>query len=354
MTSEMKIFELLFALLMVLNMQLHVHGEPQVPCYFIFGDSLADNGNNNLLQTEAKANYQPYGIDFPDGPTGSVDFLSTAELLGFDKQIPPFATANCSDILQGVNYASGAAGICNETGQHLGTCISLDGQLKNHQITVSRILELLRNKYSATKYLNKCLYSVGMGNNDYVNNYFLPKKYSTSHHYTPEQYASVLIRQYSHQMKTLYLYGARKVAIFGLGVIGYTPNAISLYGTKGSVCVDEMSAAVTLFNKQLISLVDTLNRNLTDAKFIYLNSFGMGTGNTSALGFKVTNVGCCPIGKNGQCAPSQTPRKNRNEYIFWDSFHTTAAANRVTASRSYKAFLPNDTYPIDISHLAQL
>lgn len=42
----------------------------QVPCYFVFGDSLADNGNNNKLNTQAKVNYFPYGIDFPDGPTG--------------------------------------------------------------------------------------------------------------------------------------------------------------------------------------------------------------------------------------------------------------------------------------------
>lgn len=44
--------------------------EPQVPCYFIFGDSLVDNGNNNNIQSLARANYLPYGIDFPDGPTG--------------------------------------------------------------------------------------------------------------------------------------------------------------------------------------------------------------------------------------------------------------------------------------------
>lgn len=42
----------------------------QVPCYFVFGDSLADNGNNNGLKTQAKVNYLPYGIDFRDGPTG--------------------------------------------------------------------------------------------------------------------------------------------------------------------------------------------------------------------------------------------------------------------------------------------
>ncbi|CAK7350337.1 unnamed protein product, partial [Dovyalis caffra] len=33
-------------------------------------NSLADNGNNNFLSTSAKANYPPYGIDFPSGPTG--------------------------------------------------------------------------------------------------------------------------------------------------------------------------------------------------------------------------------------------------------------------------------------------
>ncbi|KAL6292584.1 hypothetical protein ACE6H2_000726 [Prunus campanulata] len=44
--------------------------QPQVPCYFIFGDSLSDNGNNNRLLTTAKANFPPFGIDFPRGPTG--------------------------------------------------------------------------------------------------------------------------------------------------------------------------------------------------------------------------------------------------------------------------------------------
>jgi hypothetical protein len=42
----------------------------QVPCLFVFGDSLSDDGNNNNLVTLAKSNYPPYGIDFPKGPTG--------------------------------------------------------------------------------------------------------------------------------------------------------------------------------------------------------------------------------------------------------------------------------------------
>ena len=43
----------------------------------------------------------------------------TAELLGFHGFIPSFVTATGKDVLQGVNYASGAAGIRHETGQHL-------------------------------------------------------------------------------------------------------------------------------------------------------------------------------------------------------------------------------------------
>ena len=44
--------------------------DPQVPCLFIFGDSLVDNGNNNGILTLARANYMPYGLDFPQGATG--------------------------------------------------------------------------------------------------------------------------------------------------------------------------------------------------------------------------------------------------------------------------------------------
>jgi hypothetical protein len=41
--------------------------------------------------------------------------LIAAQLLGFENFIPPFANINGSDILKGVNYASGGAGIRMET-----------------------------------------------------------------------------------------------------------------------------------------------------------------------------------------------------------------------------------------------
>ncbi|KAM1213345.1 hypothetical protein PS2_004772 [Malus domestica] len=354
MANEANIlFTMIVVMVILLSQSSLVYGAPQVPCFFIFGDSLADNGNNNNRRTSAKVNYHPYGIDYPAGPTGrfcngrtTVDIL--AQLLGFENPIPPYATARGPEILKGLNYASGGGGIRAETSYQQGDVISLDQQLLNHKFTASRIASILRSKRSAGQYLNKCLYSVGMGSNDYINNYLLPELYPTSRLYTPEQYATVLVQQYSRQIMSLYESGARKVALIGIGLIGCTPSAISAFGTNGSACVDKLNSAAQMFNQNLVSLVDQLNTDLTDAKFIYVNSFGMGSGDPAAAGFKVVNVGCCPINSFGLCAEGQTPCQNRSEYVFWDGFHPTEALNVITAARTYSEFDPSDTYPMDI------
>lgn len=58
---------MMIAMAMAMNIAM---GDPIAPCYFIFGDSLVDSGNNNRLTSLARANYFPYGIDFQFGPTG--------------------------------------------------------------------------------------------------------------------------------------------------------------------------------------------------------------------------------------------------------------------------------------------
>ena len=82
----------------------------------------------------------------------------------------------------------------------------------------------------------------------------------------------------------MYKLGARKVALFGLGQIGCAPFEISRYGTNGSSCVHFINNAVQLFNNRLKSLVDDLNNSLSGAKFIYVNVFGMASGDASSVG----------------------------------------------------------------------
>ncbi|KAH1250863.1 GDSL esterase/lipase [Glycine max] len=348
----------MLALIVVVSLGLWsgVQGAPQVPCYFIFGDSLVDNGNNNQLQSLARADYLPYGIDFPGGPSGrfsngktTVDAI--AELLGFDDYIPPYADASGDAILKGVNYASAAAGIREETGQQLGGRISFSGQVQNYQSTVSQVVNLLGNEDSAANYLSKCIYSIGLGSNDYLNNYFMPQFYSSSRQYSPDEYADVLIQAYTEQLKTLYNYGARKMVLFGIGQIGCSPNELAQNSPDGKTCVEKINSANQIFNNKLKGLTDQFNNQLPDARVIYVNSYGIFQdiiSNPSAYGFSVTNAGCCGVGRNnGQitCLPMQTPCQNRREYLFWDAFHPTEAGNVVVAQRAYSAQSASDAYP---------
>ncbi|KAL6997536.1 hypothetical protein U1Q18_007662, partial [Sarracenia purpurea var. burkii] len=110
---------------MVLLMLLSSNGAlgSQFRAMYVFGDSLVDEGNNNFLNSIAKSNYYPYGIDV-GGPSGRfsngkifVDYLG--DKLGLPSP-PPFAdpATTGTRILGGVNYASAAAGILDETGRH--------------------------------------------------------------------------------------------------------------------------------------------------------------------------------------------------------------------------------------------
>ncbi|XP_012854700.1 PREDICTED: GDSL esterase/lipase At1g71691-like [Erythranthe guttata] len=162
-----------------------------VPAMFVFGDSLIDNGNNNDLPSFAKANYFPYGIDFKAGPTGRfsngytmVDTI--AELLGLPL-LPAFSEASGEQMRYGVNYASAAAGILDNTGRNFVSRIPFNQQIKNFENTLDQITDSL-GAPDVAQALSKCIFFVGMGSNDYLNNYLMPN-YDTKNQYNPQQYA---------------------------------------------------------------------------------------------------------------------------------------------------------------------
>ncbi|KAI3719114.1 hypothetical protein L6452_20005 [Arctium lappa] len=329
-----------------------VSDEPQVPCYFIFGDSLVDSGNNNQLLTKWKANYPPYGIDFPEGATGrfsngrtSADIIGG--FLGFDKFIPSYASATDEQISKGINYASGGAGIREETGSHMGDRISLDRQLLHHNSAISRLMLLQED----ITFLEECIYLVNIGSNDYINNYLLPDNYNTSHKYTADQYAEVLIQQYSQQLETLYDLGGRKVAVFGLTQIGCTPLEVNKFGSNGKPCVESVNDAINFFNDRIKPLVDELNDDNSDARFTFINvtSILYPQGDLSLR----TNP-CCELVDDWACIPNSVPCSIRSLSTFFDALHPTELSNVGIATRSYNKLLPTDAYPYDIHSLARL
>ncbi|KAK3160046.1 hypothetical protein QOZ80_1BG0054580 [Eleusine coracana subsp. coracana] len=394
-----------------------------VPCMYVFGDSLVDNGNNNNMLSLARANYRPYGIDFREGPPGRftngrtmVDFLS--DMLGLRPPLlPPYSTATPADLPRGVNFASGASGIRPETGNNLGGHYPLSEQVDHFRSAVRDMSSSPRFRGNATRltqYLGRCIFFVGMGSNDYLNNYFMTDYYTTAQQYDPGAYASLLLADYAARLAELYALGARKFVVAGVGNIGCIPYelarmddadqpsdpttpsssssspdngddgiVISIGGNSNSNsnnnnqkptttqqqqgCNDTINSATGMFNKGLLSMVKRLNNNgnaqqqkMRGARLVFLDTVRMGTelaANAAAHGFSVLDRGCCGVGRNnGQitCLPLQRPCDDRDQYVFWDAFHPTEAANRIYAAKAFNSTSTADAYPINVSQLAAI
>ncbi|XP_057469592.1 GDSL esterase/lipase At1g71691 [Actinidia eriantha] len=330
-----------------------------VPAMFIFGDSLIDNGNNNNLPSFAKANYYPYGIDFQAGPTGRFSNGYTmvdeiGELLGLPL-IPAYSQASGEQMLHGLNYASAAAGILDITGRNFVGRIPFNQQIKNFENTLDQITGNL-GAVDMAQALGRCIFFVGMGSNDYLNNYLMPN-YQTRNEYNGPQYADLLVQEYSQQLTRLYNLGGRKFVLAGLGLMGCIPSILAQSMT--GQCSEEVNQLMIPFNANLKVMMNQLSSNLPGSHFIYIdvrNMFQDILTNYRSYGFSVINRGCCGIGRNrGQitCLPFETPCPNRNQYVFWDAFHPTEAVNILMGR---KAFSGDQTvvYPMNIEQLANL
>ncbi|KAK4413465.1 GDSL esterase/lipase [Sesamum alatum] len=338
-------------------------GGAQATALFVFGDSLVDNGNNNFLNSMAKSNYYPYGVDSNRGPTGRfsngdtfVDYLGA--WLGIAAP-PPFSdpTTTGTRILGGVNYASAAAGILDETGQHYGERYSLSQQVLNFESTLSQLRTMMSGP-NLSKYLSKAIALLVIGSNDYINNYLMPTMYPSSFNYNPNQFANLLLNRYARQLVALYSVGLRKFVITGIGPLGCIPNVLATGQAPPGRCVDYVNQILGPFNQGLLSLVNIMNNGThPGSMFVYGNSYaaiGDILNNPERYGFKVVDRGCCGIGRNQgaiTCMPWVPPCSNRNQYVFWDAFHPTQAVDAILAHRAY-AGPPSDVHPINVQQLA--
>ncbi|RHN72184.1 putative triacylglycerol lipase [Medicago truncatula] len=217
----------------------------------------------------------------------------------------------------------------------IGTNIALGLQIENHKTIVAQIANELGGFQQAAQYLNKCLYYVYIGTNNYSLNYFQPELYNTSGTYNPEEYAQVLIDELS-----IYLHVALQ-------------TSVRANSANNGSCVEELNDVEAIFSEKLKSLVDQSNTLYVDSKSIFINTTAIRI--DGSLGFRVFASSCCPIKSDGFCIRDSIPCTNRNEYIFYDGMHPTLAANNIIASLVYDSTSnPEVTYPTDIKRLAQL
>ncbi|XP_054799493.1 GDSL esterase/lipase At5g37690 isoform X2 [Prosopis cineraria] len=309
---------------------------------YVFGDSLTEVGNNNYMQYSlARSNYPWYGIDYSGGqPTGRfTNGRTIAEKLGISSP-PPYLSLSPNDdaFLKGVNFASGGAGILNDTGLYFIQRLSFDDQIncfnKSKEIMKAKV-----GQEAANKLCNEALYFIGIGSNDYVNN-FLQPFLADGQQYTHDEFVELLISTLDQQLTRLYELGARKIVFHGLGPLGCIPS--QRVKSRRGQCLKRVNDWVMEFNSRVQNLIHTLNHRLPSAKLAFADTYPLVLdliNNPSAYGFKVSNTSCCNVDTSigGLCLPNSKLCRNRRDYVFWDAFHPSDAANVVLADKFFSS-----------------
>ncbi|CAN6163719.1 unnamed protein product [Urochloa humidicola] len=356
---------------------------PQVEGMFVFGSSLVDNGNNNFLNgSGVRADYLPYGVDFPLGPSGRfsngrnvIDALG--ELLGLPGLVPPFADPRTrgTAALRGVNFASGGSGILDHTGQLTGEVVSLRQQINNFEaVTLPDLRAQLRGAAATAGghrikrqdsfqrcYLSKCLFVIGTGGNDYLLNYFNPRKNGTEGGPALPDFTRSLITKLSGHLQRLYGLGARKFVIFSIQPTGCTPVVRAVLNITGAACIEPVNDAVALFNSELRRLVvDGARSRMPAARLAYIDSYKIikdMLDHPAKHGVRETGRACCEMSRSSSgvlCKKRGPVCRDRTEYVFFDGLHPTDAVNARIARKGYGSSSPEHAYPINVKKLAML
>ncbi|THF97802.1 GDSL esterase/lipase At1g74460 [Camellia sinensis] len=320
---------------------------------FIFGDSLSDVGNNKYLsKTLANANLPWYGIDFGNGlPNGRfTNGRTVADIIG-DKmglpRPPAFMDPSLTEdviLANGVNYASGGAGILNETGGLFIQRFSLYKQIELFQGTQDLIVSKI-GQAASDKFFQDGRYVVALGSNDFINNYLMPV-YSDSWTYNDQTFMTYLMDTLGAQLRLLHSLGARQLIVFGLGPMGCIPLQRVL-STTGA-CQDKTNKLALSFNQATSNLVNQLSSKLPNASYRFGDAYDVVNNvitNPHKYGFNNSDSPCCSFGKIRPaltCVPVSVLCKDRSKYVFWDEYHPSDSANELIANVMIRKLFSNN------------
>uniref|UniRef100_A0A7C9A9U0 Triacylglycerol lipase n=1 Tax=Opuntia streptacantha TaxID=393608 RepID=A0A7C9A9U0_OPUST len=331
---------------------------------FVFGSSVVDNGNNNYrIVRLGRANYLPYGIDFPFGPTGRFsNGKNVADVIGGLlglPLLPAFADPRTRGrkIIHGVNFGSGGSGILDDTGSIAGGApISMNQQIKNFEYATLPELKALLGQPKPTQVLDGYLFLTAIVNNDFGLNYFLQQ--SSSRPSLPVFVAN-LTSTYAAQLQKLYDAGARKFVLLAGYPLGCSPMTKQI--SNSVQCVQAANAAVQLFNDQSITMVDGLKQKLPGSEFIVVNTYKIIMDiieDPISKGFTNATDACCELREimrvGVSCKKGGEVCAERNKYVYFDGQHLTEAANDVIASKAFFSNSSTEVYPFNLQRLALL
>ncbi|ESQ36212.1 hypothetical protein EUTSA_v10008013mg [Eutrema salsugineum] len=257
-----------------------INNASMFPAILVFGDSTIDTGNNNYINTIIRANFPPYGCNFPGrNATGRFsngklipDFI--ASLMGIKDTVPPFLDPHLSDsdILTGVCFASAGSGYDNYT--DLATLsLSVAKQADMLRSYLARLNRIAGEEKAAT-ILSEALVIVSSGTNDFdINLYDTP---SPRVKLGVNGYQNFILSGVKNFVQELYDIGCRKIMVLGLPPIGCLPIQMTMDRQKQSErrCIDKQNSDSKRYNKKLKKSLTVIQSNLSGSVIFYADIYG--------------------------------------------------------------------------------
>ncbi|KAL1825046.1 hypothetical protein ACET3Z_011824 [Daucus carota] len=147
--------------------------------------------------------------------------------------------------------------------------LSFGDQIDNFNKTKEGMKQKIGSE-AAEKLCSEAIFFIGIGSNDYVNNYLQPFL-ADGQQYTHDEFIGLLISTLGEQLTRLHQLGARKMVFHGLGPLGCIPS--QRVKSKRGQCLKQVNEWVIQFNSRVQKLLDALNRNLYGAKLAFADTY---------------------------------------------------------------------------------
>ncbi|KAI4339390.1 hypothetical protein MLD38_024340 [Melastoma candidum] len=243
-----------------------------VPALYVFGDSFVDAGNNNFLNTLAKTNFTPYGIDlYGKLPLGrATNGLTYADFIGI-----------------------------------IGKCLSLSNQVAYFGKTVRHDLpRQIPLKEELKLHLEKSIILISIVGNDYTIGYLLDEEMRKKHDIA--SYTKLLVHSLAAKVEEI-----------------------------EQQCKELGKEIIPSYNAHLVKSLDRLTAKhgilytIIVPKKVEIKAVGM------EIGSKFIDEPCCKINEFGGCIKDSEPCKNRDDYMYFDAGRPTQAYHKFVADHCF-------------------
>ncbi|URD75888.1 GDSL esterase lipase [Musa troglodytarum] len=237
----------------------------RIPAVIVFGDSTIDAGNHDYILTLVKADFPPYGRDFPGGrPTGRF-----CKALGLPPTVPTYLDPSYSiqDFATGVCFASAGTGLDAAT-SNVVSVIPLRQEVELFK-EYQKKLTGYAGEAKARHIIGEAVYVVSVGTNDFIENYFSPLADQRREQFTVEEHVDFLVDLAANFVSEIYRLRARKVCFIGLTPFGCLPTNRATNLMERGECMEEYNEAARSFNRKLQAMVGRLHASLPGLRLVY-------------------------------------------------------------------------------------